>query len=148
MPAECSHDYLIFRAGQGTKMFHSSQAHIYGICCWLSFFKICLQKIRPVRSLDPWTCLVSLGRGSALGEKGKISASESSREIFWGGERGGAFARRYFAFLTPVFCLFPALRSLVPGYFLVIFSDRGTITAENHLLYENELWIKRKLLSV
>jgi len=60
----------------------------------------------------------SLGPGSALWEKKKKSASEANREVICGGERvarppQSRFARRF----DPVACLFPPLRSLVPGYY-------------------------------
>ena len=56
-----------------------SCSHLRDMLLTLSFQKskillICLRKIRPVRCLDPWTCLVSLGPGSTLGEKGNKSA--------------------------------------------------------------------------
>ena len=33
--------------------------------------------------------------------------------------------RRYFSYLSPIFCLFPSLRSLVPGYFLWFYVSVG-----------------------
>ena len=60
------------------------------------------------------------------GKRRKKSASKASREAVWGGEnvappfpppqvtpRLASFAE--FSYLTPFFCLFPPLRSLVPG---------------------------------
>ena len=58
---------------------------------------------------------------SALAKKTK-SASEASREVVWKGERVAGAARlsliAVFFLFDSGFCLFPPLRSLVPGYFL------------------------------
>jgi len=111
--------------------------------------------------IGPWTCLLSLGQGPWTrtphwGKKEKNlrgrKKKKSAKRVEPRGSLGRGKERRLrspiFFLLDPVFCLFSPLRSLVPGYCLVIFSDHGTIKAKNHLLYENELWVKRKLLSV
>ena len=71
--------------------------------------------------------LSSLRLGSALREKRKKKlASEGSREVAWGGERGGgpfplprpplgSLRSPIFFLFDPVFCLFPPLGSLAPG---------------------------------
>ena len=56
--------------------------------------------------------------------------SEASREVFWpeGTARLASLADIYIFFLfDPVFCLFPQLRSLVPGYMVTIDFKVGEI---------------------
>ena len=61
---------------------------------------------RAVRALD--LQYVSLGPGSALGEKEKKSAIEASRGVIWGEENHPSPLPRiplYFSYLTPFFAL-------------------------------------------